>query len=352
MKKQPRCTENGVEVNMKEEIDKLRAEHEAMVLNLQLDHDAEVRNIHIFYESRIGELQINHGMTVDNLQRDHESLVFHLRSLNFEQGIRQEAALRSMRDLKDKMRRDHDEEVQRMRLQYDNLVRKYTIEINSLVEENKLLCSEHESVLRALHGTTQVFKENMKSSTNSNILAESGAMIKRLQSMYKNSSLELSSTYPEQNGTEVEGLQLTEEATIIAAQLQTIDGVGHEDSDADTTTSSIGDDGVDTTTSTIADDDAVDMVKSQDTMVQKTVEDCQKLFYDTAQKLSLFQGYVFSKESNFSPQTDYLQQQLDDFEEDAHSPQNSHDNSKYKDQDSEDENYAVAVAVKLLSNSK
>jgi len=61
--------------------------------------------------------------------------------------------------------------------------------------------------------------------------------------------------------------------------LQTTDN--HEDPDADTTTSTIADDDADTTTRTIADNDAVDMVKSQDTMAQKTVEDCQKLFYDT-----------------------------------------------------------------------
>jgi len=155
-------------------------------------------------------------MTVDNLQRDHEILVHHLRSLNYQQGIRQEAALKGMRELKDQMRKNHDQELQRMRLEYDNLVKEHEIEINSLVEENKLLYTEHESVLRDLQGTTQVFKENMKSSM-SDILTDSDAMIKLLRNVYNNSSLELSSTNPKQNETEVDGLQLAEESTIIAA---------------------------------------------------------------------------------------------------------------------------------------
>ncbi|XP_060859276.1 uncharacterized protein LOC132936552 [Metopolophium dirhodum] len=295
MKKQLRCTENGdaVNTNRQEEIDQLRAEHEATVLNLQIDHEVQMRNLQIYFQSKIGELEINHGVMVDNLQRSHETLVQHLRNLNYYQGIRQEAALKSMRELKDQMRKDHDQEVQCMQLKFNNLVKQHEIEINDLVEENNLLCTDQESVLRGLRQTTRVFKENMKSSII-NYLNDSGGVTELFRDFYNYSSLELSSTYLKQNRTEVEGLQLGEEATIIATHLQTTDG--HEDSDADTTTS------------TIADDDAVDMVKSQDTMVQKTVEDCQKLFYDTAKKLSLLHEYVFRKESNCSTQTDDLQQ--------------------------------------------
>eukprot|EP00102_Acyrthosiphon_pisum_P026288 XP_016663498.1 PREDICTED: uncharacterized protein LOC107884909 isoform X2 [Acyrthosiphon pisum] len=282
MKKQLRCTENGAEVNTsrQEEIDKLRAEHEAMVLNLKFEHAMEIRNMHIYYESRIGELQIQHGMMVNDIYRDYDMFVDHLRSLNYNQGIRQEAALKSMRELKDQMRKDHFQEVQCMRLKYDNLVKEHKIEINGIVEENKLICAEYESIIRNMRDETKVLKENINISTNY-YLTNNDAIIENLRNVYNSSSLELSSTYPKQNGTEVEGLQLVEEATIIAA-LQTTDG--HEYSDAVTTTS------------TIADDDAVDMVKSQDTMLQTTVEDCQKLFYDTAQKLSLLHGYVFPKE--------------------------------------------------------
>jgi len=218
MEEQLSYNENGdaVNTNRQEEIDKLQAEYEAKVLNLQIDHEVEMRNIHIYYESRIGELQINHGMIVDNLQRNHETVVNHLRSLNFYQGIRQEAALKSMRELKDQMRKDHDQEMQRMHLKYDNLVKQHEIEINSLEEEINLLCTEQESVLRGLQGTTQAFNENLKSSMN-DYLNESNSVIKFFRNFYDYSPMELSSTYLKQNRTEVEGLQLGEEATIIAA---------------------------------------------------------------------------------------------------------------------------------------
>lgn len=101
---------------------------------------------------------MNHGMTVDALQRNHEILICHLRNLNYSQGIRQEAALRSMRELKDKLLQEHQQEIHDMRIKYDDMIKEHEIAIKSLIKEKELLCIEHEKVVRDFRETNQVMR--------------------------------------------------------------------------------------------------------------------------------------------------------------------------------------------------
>lgn len=56
---------------------------------------------------------------MNNLQRNHEGLVCNLCNLNYSQGVRQVAALQSMRELKEKTRKEHQQEIQTIREKYD-----------------------------------------------------------------------------------------------------------------------------------------------------------------------------------------------------------------------------------------
>ncbi|KAL4100907.1 hypothetical protein QTP88_020932 [Uroleucon formosanum] len=272
-KKRHPCAENdaAVKINEREAIEKLQVEHEAIVLDLQMQHQAEVKNLHLYYEFRIGELHMNHGMMVSTLQRNHEILVGHLRSLNYTQGIRQEAALRDMRELKNKTLKDHLQEIQSMRLKYDNKLKEYEIAMKGLIEENELLRTEHESVLLDLRETTKVFKVNMKASMEC-LVTESNAAMEMLRNENR-PKMKISSPFlTKQYETKVEGIrrklaEKKQQRSIIATHLRS--------------TNSHGDNNANNTANTITNDHAIDMVKVQDTMLQETVEDCQKLFYDT-----------------------------------------------------------------------
>ncbi|KAL4101186.1 hypothetical protein QTP88_021206 [Uroleucon formosanum] len=272
-KKQHPCAENdaAVKTNEREAIEKLQVEHVAIVLDLQTQHEAEVRNLHLYYEFRIGELHMDHAMMVSTLQRNHEILVGHLRDLNYTQGIRQEAALRSVRELKNKTIKDHLQEIQSMRLKYDNKLKEYEIPMKGLNEENELFRTEHESVVLDLRGTSKVFKVNMKASMEC-LPTESNAAMEMLRYEFK-SKMKISSPFlTKQNETRVEGIrrelaEKKQQRSIIATRLKA--------------TNSHGDTNANTTTSTITNHHAIDMVMSQDTMLQETVVDCRKLFYHT-----------------------------------------------------------------------
>lgn len=58
----------------------------------------------MYYNSKINEIRFNYGVMMNNLQRNHEGLVCNLRNLNYSQGVRQEVAMQSMRELKEKTR--------------------------------------------------------------------------------------------------------------------------------------------------------------------------------------------------------------------------------------------------------
>jgi len=186
------------EINGREAIEKLK-----------VDHETEVRNLHIYYNSKLNELHLNHGMVIDNLQRNHEVVVCNLRNLNYSQGVRQEAALRSMRELKDKTRQEHQQEIQDMHDKYDNMIREYEITIKSLIEEKELLCKKYEKVVRDLREVNKVLRLDIVA-TMKGLRVEHETAIKMLRKEYDSPVEMPNPDLTKQNGiisTEVEGLQ-------------------------------------------------------------------------------------------------------------------------------------------------
>ncbi|XP_022169993.1 trichohyalin-like [Myzus persicae] len=291
-------------------VDEVRVECEndslQVIEKLKKDHEEEVKNLHIYYSSRIHDIHVNNQTLINTIQRSHDSSVFHLRNLNYNQGVRQEAALRSMRELKEKTRKEHE------------------IAIKGLIEEKELLCTEHERVVRELQEINQSLRMEIETITKIHLPSKCETVIKMVRNKDDSLVVITSPDLTLQNGTvptEVERLQCQlagedQQRSIVVAHQQTTNGDDNNDSD--------------TTTSTIDDSDELDMIKSQDTTSPNTLEDYEQIFYETAEKLSLLHRYVSRNESNCSSQEDDLQQQ-DDLEVDAHSPQNSHSNSKDED---------------------
>lgn len=98
----------------------MNAEHKAIVLDSNAEHEATISFLHQHYKTEIHQLKMHFEMTSYAIQKSHEMWVHNLRGLNFFQGLRQEAALKSMRELRDKTRKDHLKEIQDIRLQYDS----------------------------------------------------------------------------------------------------------------------------------------------------------------------------------------------------------------------------------------
>ncbi|KAL5236543.1 hypothetical protein ACI65C_003953 [Semiaphis heraclei] len=179
------------EINGREAIEKLKVEHEA-----------EVKNLQMYYNSNINEIHLNHGTMMNDLQRNHEGLVYNLRNLNYSQGVRQEAALQSMRELKEKTRKEHQQEIQQIREKYDNTIKR-------LIEEKELLCNKHKKVVQNLRDINQDLRLKIVA-TMRGLRAEHETAIKVLRREY-DSLVEMPiPNLIKQIGivsTEVEGLQ-------------------------------------------------------------------------------------------------------------------------------------------------
>ncbi|KAE9528514.1 hypothetical protein AGLY_012085 [Aphis glycines] len=131
-----------IEIKRLDAIKSLIEKHQTALAKLNSEHEAEIKGLHLHYQTRLNDLKLDHGLAVRAIHTNHTIVVNDLKNMNYGQYQRHETAMQSLRDINERMGKEHRNEVRK----YENTITEQEIRIKTLIEEKELLCAQEKLV--------------------------------------------------------------------------------------------------------------------------------------------------------------------------------------------------------------